>query len=685
MRFSTIFKAKPKEGFLPAPTPGSYKEPYRHQPPRKPNFLDKAKALPKKLPTLHLPKNKKSKAPTHQISTISQMPKAVKLPAVKIKAERVKRRPQNISLAKSAGKFLKTLSEDIAYCYDRSISFFTLYNLRHEGLIGIDITPHCIYLCQIDGMNGKRVLTSLTSVCMEGKFLNKDISENPNDYADSLKTLIKDNNIKTKNVALSIPVSNSIVKTVTIPTMDDEEIQKALRFGSLWNNLMSSKHNPEDYSIFYQVIRRKKSHETMDVLFVATKLSDVGLYTDIVKNSGLNPVIVDVRCFAINNAFNNKRNIPQTGGPNVFLEFGPAENYAMIIDNDGAHIFDIYISDEHRTAMTDNLMDVETLTTFSESFSTQVKNTIAEYEAKHKTDPIKNIFVLSSIPTTNTIIDKFSDLLQEYAISHCNFFDCMNIKDDFTISAKSARQTISAWAGCIGTALRRIDILSTTPEQYHTNMLPNPHLYVRQKRIKYLLNCACAAASVALISFVVITQRDLNAQNKELSLQLSQLNGVEENYKLALAKYNQLEIATNDIDAVGTLTAEVGTNQKRLMALHQYLSMVLVDNVWLKEMTFSEPNNIEIIGASTEDKKIVEFISLLNEGKQFDKIALKGMQEVHEMSYGDPYAATVKNFTITGTISANPPPLVEITPVTQNAPEPTPVNLISESGDNKGV
>ena len=40
----------------------------------------------------------------------------------------------------------------------------------------------------------------------------------------------------------------------------------------------------------------------MDILFVASKLSDVNAYTSIIENGGLNPVIIDVKCFSLKSA-----------------------------------------------------------------------------------------------------------------------------------------------------------------------------------------------------------------------------------------------------------------------------------------------------------------------------------------------------------------------------------------------
>ena len=74
--------------------------------------------------------------------------------------------------------------------------------------------------------------------------------------------------------------------------MKEEELQKAIETNSLWENLVQLTDNLDDYSIFHQVINRNEKDNTMDILFVASKLADINSYVSIVKNSGLNPVII---------------------------------------------------------------------------------------------------------------------------------------------------------------------------------------------------------------------------------------------------------------------------------------------------------------------------------------------------------------------------------------------------------
>ena len=61
--------------------------------------------------------------------------------------------------------------------------------------------------------------------------------------------------------------------------MKDEELQKAIETNSLWENLVQLTDNLDDYSIFHQVINRNEKDNTMDILFVASKLADINSYT----------------------------------------------------------------------------------------------------------------------------------------------------------------------------------------------------------------------------------------------------------------------------------------------------------------------------------------------------------------------------------------------------------------------
>ena len=181
------------------------------------------------------------------------------------------------------------------------------------------------------------------------RLLDKDkvqdnILESKDYVAEEISLAMSNAKITSKNIALSIPVTSAIIRVVTSPLMSDEELQKAIETDSLWENLVQLADNLNDYSVFHQVINRNSKTNTMEILFVASKLSDVNSYSAIAKKAGLNPVILDVKCFTLKNAHDNTKfkSINQNTN-SAILEISDDENYLMIIHNNTPVITDVFL------------------------------------------------------------------------------------------------------------------------------------------------------------------------------------------------------------------------------------------------------------------------------------------------------------------------------------------------------
>ena len=125
----------------------------------------------------------------------------------------------------------------------------------------------------------------------------------------------------------------------------------------------------------------------MDILFVASKLSDVNAYASIAKKAGLNPVIMDVRCFTLKNAHDNTKFKSINKNDNsVILELGLEENYVMIIHNNIPIITDIFLRPQEKQHLLDVVNDQ--IPTEAEAvirrYAMQVKQAITDYEAKYE-------------------------------------------------------------------------------------------------------------------------------------------------------------------------------------------------------------------------------------------------------------------------------------------------------------
>lgn len=206
---------------------------------------------------------------------------------------------------------------------NKMMNVLSKISVEKEDVVGVDITPNNIRVAQLDNQKNRWILSKLGYRYIDGVNDQQSIKNRPVDYVQKLKEIIRTSKIKTLNAAISIPVSSAIIKVINIPLMTDEELQEAIDTDSLWENVIQLSEALDEYSIFWQIIKRHTEENTMDLLFVASKLSDIDTYINIVEQSGLNPVVVDVRCFSLRNALSLKKDLGVSSEPIVLFEFGP--------------------------------------------------------------------------------------------------------------------------------------------------------------------------------------------------------------------------------------------------------------------------------------------------------------------------------------------------------------------------
>ena len=174
--------------------------------------------------------------------------------------------------------------------------------VQGEEIVGVEITNKEIRLAQISSNKANQWILDKFFVHKVDLPDDATVLDNADKMGEELSLALQKAKITTPNAAIAIPVTSAIIRVVTAPLMKDEELQKAIETNSLWENLVQLTDNLDDYSIFHQVINKNEKENTMDILFVASKLSDINNYTSIINKSNLNPVIIDVKCFALKSA-----------------------------------------------------------------------------------------------------------------------------------------------------------------------------------------------------------------------------------------------------------------------------------------------------------------------------------------------------------------------------------------------
>ncbi len=151
---------------------------------------------------------------------------------------------------------------------------------------------------------------------------------------DSIKELTRKARPKTKDVIISMAGHSSvIIKRVSLPEMSEEELSESIKFEA-------EQYIPfdiDDVNLDFQILGPKEEPGQMDVILVAVKKDIINEYISVVKESGFNPVIVDVNSFALENIFEVNYEIEP--GKNVALVNIGASTINMNILKGGVSVF----------------------------------------------------------------------------------------------------------------------------------------------------------------------------------------------------------------------------------------------------------------------------------------------------------------------------------------------------------
>ncbi len=169
-----------------------------------------------------------------------------------------------------------------------------------KDIIGLDIGSKHIKVVQLKEIKGNHRLERLGIATLQPELIVDGSILDSTKVVEAIKELVSNTGIKAKDVALSVSGHSSvIIKRVSLPQMTEEELDEQIRFEA-------EQYIPfdiEDVSLDFQILGPAEAENMMDVLIVAVKKDKISEYVTVVKDAGLNPVIVDVDAFALENMY----------------------------------------------------------------------------------------------------------------------------------------------------------------------------------------------------------------------------------------------------------------------------------------------------------------------------------------------------------------------------------------------
>ena len=494
---------------------------------------------------------------------------------------------------------------------------------KGEDVVGVELSGGEIRLAQISqGSSGKWNLNNFYVHKIEGMPQDGNITEFPEVVSEQLKIAIEKSKITTTNAAVAIPVTSAIIRVVTSPLMTDEELTTAIKSDSLWENLVQLTDNLSDYSIFHQVVNRNQTANTMDILFVASKLSDVNAYTSIIEKGGLNPVIIDVKCFSLKSAVDQINQISsgsEEENLTVLLEFGLDENYVMILYDNNPIITDIFIRGQDREILmnSDNLEDIDGLV---KRYVNQVKQAIQDFETKYE-KRVRNIRIISNLDKIDSYLESFRKNLVNTGFVLFDPIQDLNVQSQLKERVEQTNR--SYFTSVIGLAFRKLDVFGYykfVTAVKNINLLPNRDNIIAEKKAKFFSNFAFkgAVGIVAIIyiiffsiSFWQITDLNKKIVNYEKIVSAHKATDKErKKYKSELGKM------TKSLD----LSKSIKSNKVLSFKILSQVASSVPRGVKFTSIDYDGKKRLIIEGSSANDQNILQLIRNLN-GKKLIKQA----------------------------------------------------------------
>ena len=502
-------------------------------------------------------------------------------------------------------------------------------SVKGEEIIGVELANNEIRLVQLSSNKANQWVVDKFYIHPVDVSDETTPLENADKFSEELTLALQKSKISTPNAAIAIPVTSAIIRVVTAPLMKDEELQKAIETNSLWENLVQLTDNLEDYSIFHQVINRNQKDNTMDILFVASKLSDINNYTSIIKNAGLNPVIIDVKCFALKSAvdqINQLTNRTEDANLTAVLEFGLDENYLMILYENNPIITDIFIRGLDRKILQES-QDPEEKEGLVRRYVTQVKQAIQDFETKYE-KRIRNIKVVSDIENVEDYLASFRKNLINVGFMTFDPSEGLKIPSQFQQQLE-IKPNKSYLTTAIGLAFRKLDVFGYykfVTAVKNINLLPDRNSVMKQKRFKAISGFAFKGF-VGAIALVYVLLFGLSFWNiQKYNNQLVEYASVKTEHKALIKQKKAVNKELKFLKTSLKLSRTLKSNKELTYRVLAQVASSVPNRVRFNSVDFSGTYKLTIQGIAASDQDILQFIENLSKQKLVEQASLSSMR-----------------------------------------------------------
>ncbi|MCD4719927.1 MAG: pilus assembly protein PilM [Desulfobacula sp.] len=346
---------------------------------------------------------------------------------------------------------------------------------KKDHLVGLDIGSSFIKVAELK-VTGKGLVLHKFGMApiapgtiVEGRVVDME------SLANDIRILFKSQKIREKNVAISTGGHSVVIKTITASTNLEKELHDTI-YSEAEQYIP---YDIDDVNIDYQVLGESEfSPDQINVLLVAVKKDLVAEYIDLIRLAGLNPQIIDVDTFALQNTYEiipyeareKTTLLIDVGASKTSLNVLKANSSLMMRDNvsgtnqileEIVSQFDVTI-DEAQEAVNGEADDIvsqdkirEISLKLAQSWSSEICEVVNTYQTGANDEKVEKIILSGG----GVFIEGFKDYLLSELDADVSI---MNPFEAFIVDEKKFPDSFITKAAplapiAIGLALRRVD------------------------------------------------------------------------------------------------------------------------------------------------------------------------------------------------------------------------------------
>ena len=175
-----------------------------------------------------------------------------------------------------------------------------LFN-RKERFLGVDISISAVKLIEISRSGQRYQVESIAIEPIPEGAMADRMPQEADKVVDAIRRAHKNSGSRIKSVAIAVPTSSVITRTIPMPNnFREEDIESNLQ-------VEAAQYIPfpleEIYLDFQATGVSKTEQNSQDVMLVASRRENVDMRVECVREAGLKPVVVDVEAYALENIY----------------------------------------------------------------------------------------------------------------------------------------------------------------------------------------------------------------------------------------------------------------------------------------------------------------------------------------------------------------------------------------------